>query len=121
MKIHRDRSSDDARRQRTARRFAVGLRRRLAASNASDGLPARPSPLSYPAAFSGRSRPSPVMGTGPKRLYFIATGRPCPHIQEADVACDGTDRRSRLSFPFKPPGPALNPARGLAAWEGTTA
>jgi hypothetical protein len=39
MKIHRDRSNDAARRQRTARRFAVGRRRRLAASGGSTGLP----------------------------------------------------------------------------------
>jgi len=39
MKIHRDRRSDVARRQRTARRFAVGRRSRLAASAGSTGLP----------------------------------------------------------------------------------
>jgi len=39
MKIHRDRRSDAARRQRTARRFAVGRRGRLASSSASTGLP----------------------------------------------------------------------------------
>ena len=39
MKIHRDRRSDAARRQRTARRFAVGRGRRLGASSASFGLP----------------------------------------------------------------------------------
>ena len=39
MKIHRDRRSDAAGRQRTARRFAVGRGRRLGASSASTGLP----------------------------------------------------------------------------------
>ena len=39
MKIHRDRRSDAAGRQRTARRFAVGRRSRLAASAGSTGLP----------------------------------------------------------------------------------
>ncbi|MEA3046852.1 MAG: hypothetical protein QOJ53_1184 [Sphingomonadales bacterium] len=39
MKIHRDRRSDAAGRQRTARRFAVGRGRRLGASNAVAGLP----------------------------------------------------------------------------------
>jgi len=39
MKIHRDRRADVARRQRTARRFAVGRRSRLAASDGSAGLP----------------------------------------------------------------------------------
>jgi hypothetical protein len=39
MMIHRDRSKDDAGRQRTARRFAVGWGRRLGASSASDGYP----------------------------------------------------------------------------------
>ena len=39
MKIHRDRRSDAARRQRTVRRFAVGRGRRLGASSASTGLP----------------------------------------------------------------------------------
>ena len=38
MRIHRDRSNDAARRQRTARRFAVGRRRRLGASGGSTGL-----------------------------------------------------------------------------------
>jgi len=42
MKIHRDGRNDAARRQRTARRFAVGLRRRLGASSALDGLPDPP-------------------------------------------------------------------------------
>ena len=37
MRIHRDRRSDSAGRQRTARRFAVGRRGRLAASTASSG------------------------------------------------------------------------------------
>ncbi|MEA3044504.1 MAG: hypothetical protein QOH47_2342 [Sphingomonadales bacterium] len=39
MKIHRDRRSDAAGRQRTARRFAVGRRSRLATSAGSTGLP----------------------------------------------------------------------------------
>ena len=39
MKIHGDRRSDAAGRQRTARRFAVGRRKRLAASASSTGLP----------------------------------------------------------------------------------
>jgi len=39
MKIHRDRRGDAARRQRTARRFAVGRRSRLGASAPSSGLP----------------------------------------------------------------------------------
>jgi len=42
MKIHRDRRSDAAGRQRTARRFAVGRRGRLPASSASDGYPDPP-------------------------------------------------------------------------------
>jgi hypothetical protein len=36
--IHRDRPSNDAGRQRTARRFAVGRRGRLAVSSTSSGL-----------------------------------------------------------------------------------
>jgi len=39
MKIHRDRRGGAAGRQRAARRFAVGRRSRLAASNGSSGLP----------------------------------------------------------------------------------
>jgi hypothetical protein len=39
MKIHRDRRSDAAGRQRTTRRYAVGRRRRLATSDGSSGLP----------------------------------------------------------------------------------
>jgi hypothetical protein len=39
MRIHRDRRSDVAGRQRTARRFAVDRRSRLAASAGSTGLP----------------------------------------------------------------------------------
>jgi hypothetical protein len=39
MKIHRDRSNDDAGRQRTARRFAVARRSQLAASGGLSGLP----------------------------------------------------------------------------------
>jgi hypothetical protein len=39
MKIHRDRRADAAGRQRTARRFAVGRRGRLAALAGSSGLP----------------------------------------------------------------------------------
>jgi len=39
MMIHRDRRSDAAGRQRTARRSAVGRRSRLAASAGSTGLP----------------------------------------------------------------------------------
>lgn len=39
MIIHRDRRGDAAGRQRTARRFAVGRRNRLAASAVSAGLP----------------------------------------------------------------------------------
>ena len=42
MKIHRDRRNDAARRQRTARRFAVGRRGRLPASSASAGYPDPP-------------------------------------------------------------------------------
>ena len=42
MKIHRDRPSNDAGRQRTARRFAVDRRNRLAASSTSSGLPDPP-------------------------------------------------------------------------------
>ena len=42
MKIHSDRRSDAAGRQRTARRFAVGRRGRLPASSASDGYPDPP-------------------------------------------------------------------------------
>jgi len=42
MMIHRDRSNDDAGRQRTARRFAVGRGRRLGASGALDGYPDPP-------------------------------------------------------------------------------
>jgi len=39
MKIHRDRRDDAAGRRRTARRFAVGRRSRLATSAGSTGLP----------------------------------------------------------------------------------
>jgi len=39
MKTHRDRRDDAAGRQRTARRFAVAWRGRLAASSGSTGLP----------------------------------------------------------------------------------
>ena len=39
MWIHRDRRSDAAARQRTARRFAVGRGRRLGASSTLAGLP----------------------------------------------------------------------------------
>jgi len=39
MIIHRDRRGDVARRQRTARRYAVGRRSRLAASSPLSGLP----------------------------------------------------------------------------------
>jgi len=39
MSIHRDRCDAAARRRRTARRFAVGRGRRLAASAGSTGLP----------------------------------------------------------------------------------
>ena len=39
MMIHRDRRGDAAGRQRTARRFAVGRRSRLAALAGSTGLP----------------------------------------------------------------------------------
>ena len=39
MMIHRDRRSDAAGRQGTARRFAVGRRGRLPSSSASTGLP----------------------------------------------------------------------------------
>jgi len=54
MKIHRDRSSDAARRQRTARRFAVDLRRRLGASSTLDGLPGPPGGENGAAPSPGR-------------------------------------------------------------------
>ena len=66
MKIHRDRRNDAARRQRTARRFAVGRGRRLGASSASDGYP---DPPFGPLLPSHLPRPIPITsGTeyGPK-------------------------------------------------------
>ena len=73
MMIHRDRRSDAAGRQKTARRFAVGRRRRLRASITLDGQPARPAALSYSAAFPGQSRPPPVVSPDPNshRSRFV--------------------------------------------------
>ena len=65
MKIHRDRRSDAAGRQRTARRFAVGRGRRLGASSTLDGYPDPPGGALLP---SHLPRPIPTTsgnGSGP--------------------------------------------------------
>jgi hypothetical protein len=65
MKIHRDRRSDAAGRQRIARRFAVGQGSRLAASSTSDGLPGPPfgpllaSRLPWPITATSGHEPGP--------------------------------------------------------------
>ena len=58
MKIHRDRRSDAAGRQRTARRFAVGRGRRLGASSTLDGLPGPPGGALLPSRL-----PRPITAT----------------------------------------------------------
>ena len=74
MKIHRDRGSDAAGRQRTARRFAVGRGRRLAASTTLDGLPGPPGGALLPSRL-----PRPITAaSGPEC-------RPCPPGQMTDA------------------------------------
>ena len=58
MKIHRDRRVTPSRRQRTARRFAVGRGRRLGASSALDGLPDPPGDALLPSHL-----PRPITAT----------------------------------------------------------
>ena len=66
MKIHRDRRSDAAGRQRKARRFAVGRRGRLPASSASTGLPGP--------AFGQNG--APIAPSGGRRSPILLVSRP---------------------------------------------
>ena len=93
MKIHRDRRDDAARRQRTARRFAVGRGRRLGASSTLDGYP---DPPFGPLLPSHLPRPIPATsgdGSGPlaRRSSFLdrsaaAKAQPFPGVLRSDSA-----------------------------------
>jgi hypothetical protein len=75
MKIHRDRRNDAARRQRTARRFAVGRRGRLGASSTLDGYPDPPCGQNgAPFAPSGGRRSPILLPSRPLRPIPATSG-----------------------------------------------
>jgi len=83
MKIHRDRRGDAAGRQRTARRFAVGRRGRLPASNTLVGLPDPPG--------------GALLVSRPLRPITTTSGRECRPSHQVE---GGKARRRSLGFCF---------------------